>query len=114
MRSINGKDERRKIKKKNKEDQSESLPIFITTYVGGLIEVIELMILTSRDQSRVTTEGLQKSDLHPDDTQEGARNKSLTTGADLRERRQPQDQTLIEYSKSTNRSKRGPSTDHRK
>ena len=71
------------------------------------------MILSSRDKLGVTTVVLQKNDLHSDDTGR-SKDKSLTTGAELRERRsttRPNSDRVLE---GTNRSKRGPSTSHRK
>ena len=47
-------------------------------------------------------------------TQEGARNKSPTTWVDLRERRSTTRPNSARVLQGTNRSERGPSTDHRK
>ena len=90
-----------------------SLSITSTTYTNGLTKIDGQVILSSRDKLGVTTVVLQKNDLHSDDTGR-SKDKSLTTGAELRERRsttRPNSDRVLE---GTNRSKRGPSTSHRK
>ena len=57
------------------------------------------MILSSRDQLRVTTVVLKKNDLHSDDTQEGARINPWPPEPNYEKDIRPQNLALIEYSK---------------